>query len=149
MDTIHQEVISFLSAYECQYVNPHDISICMQVDFNFMVVCDMEPDMSPDEDCVEVVFESNKVQDLVDVFHLEMLREMGRIRREHLLDLYHRGKAYIMCAVNDIGFDSVYFHHKDDQVVMMQGGNILVPVDKTLTTARDFIAFTRAYYKLS
>jgi hypothetical protein len=145
--SIADKILWFLDDYITEYINPHGISISVYDDNGFVVACSLEESEISYYEAVEIFFQCQELKDLITTFHITSVKDLGKIKRHDLLELYQQGKAAMFCDIGDENIDSLYYTRHGETIYISSNDEQVGISKKDLTTAREFIEETKGFYK--
>jgi hypothetical protein len=141
MKRIEKEVFDFLERIEC-YTNPHNVDILIEDGCIYTTSWWMQ------QIKLHISVGAYQVHDnmrqFITDFNISDVKDLGKIKHEHLMEFYAVGRACLFCYVGD---NCLFYKKKDDGMVVIDD-TVEHPVTGILSEPSEFITHTRNYFGL-
>jgi len=141
MKRIEKEVFDFLERIEC-YSNPHNVDFLIEDGCVYTTSWWLQRIKLHISVGGYMVHDS--MQHFLTDFNITSVKDLGKIKHEHLMEYYAIGKACLFCYVGD---NCLFYKKKDDGMILIDD-TVEREMPGVLSKPSEFISYTRNYFGL-
>jgi hypothetical protein len=155
MSRLEQEIMDIMPDPVTGFTNSHGVNFTSETityiknmglycSPNLSVVAN-HPDFPDDHPAIslELYIDFKLVSDFIAEFEISGIDDLERFTPNSLLELYHRGKAYVFCLY---GGNHFCFRKKGNELLVSDYGSKELPILDALITDRDFVEYTKRHH---
>lgn len=150
MTAINQAVFDFMDKRLGIYVNPYNVEFILDEEDAISVSCDWPEAPADEVFYIELEFDSDTIEEFTNAFGITLIRHIGTVTPDLLIELYLKGKANIFIAIDDPPiFYSLHFRKLHNKISVKRADDVEEAINEKLVTPKEFMAYTFQHFQLA